>query len=201
MCAIVGSFRADIFNSLFKQNLYRGSISQSLMEYDTYNNKYKLTKTDIPDNIFAQVKAHETYYLGHTQAPTGQMSGIHPSQEGSSYLWHNGILKSSYCDPGVWDTQYMHHKILENGWDELNFIDGSFACVLYKDNEFYIFRNEISPLYISRWFDVSSTLIDGYGLKPLEPNVVFRMNFKLYTKEPLVPHFKFKTVNNPYWMP
>ena len=54
-----------------------------------------------------------------------------------------------------WDTGLMHDWLINK--KSLDYIDGTFACLRYKNGKLYIFRNEISPLFIDDELNISST--------------------------------------------
>ena len=58
----------------------------------------------------------------------------------------------------------------------------------------YLFRNEISPMFVDKDLNISSTMFENSA--ETDPNVVFKIDFS-YNK--LVPKGKFQTVENPYF--
>lgn len=195
MCAIIGSFDKEKFKQLHALNAYRGELSYSLA---LFNNQGELKSLERAadkltyDRIDSLAMDQGDYILGHIQAPTSEASNIHPAHNGSNLLWHNGIVKA--CKTHGWDTQWMLDNIVEKSVHFLSDIDGSFACVYYDGSSMYIFRNEISPLFIDEEFNISSTQFEGS--ETIIPNIVFHM--LLHVKE-LQSVFKFETVENPYF--
>jgi hypothetical protein len=198
MCAIIGSFSKTRLGDLYELNSYRGKLTYSLCS---------ITKdTGIIDRLIRQkgeltpatlyyAGEPEAYTLGHTQAPTTEASGIHPAEIRNDLLWHNGIVKQSGLEPGAWDTEWLLNGILEGGWDFLTTVNGSFACVAYISGSFFIFRNEIAPLFMNHEFDISSTPTDGFGSLP--PNTVFHLDF---VKKEIISVATFSTADNPYFL-
>lgn len=228
MCAIFGSVNKQKFLELQKLNEYRGSLSYSIAKFtrtDAVNrdltalnylvqNKGQFKTEDVRD----YPDSTPQFFLGHTQAPTGQRSDIHPafyidptpildSARFYARLWHNGILKSSTIPEGMWDTQYMVDSIGQGGInsDVLNRFDGSFSCFVYAGinvNSYWpmsigtlmLFRNELAPMFYDGRGSFSSTKFEGS--KPVPPNVVWRLDG---TNMDLVEMSKFTTKENPYY--
>ena len=111
-------------------------------------------------------------------------------------LWHNGIVKQKSLDKDMWDTSWLLEQIIDYGWSSLSRVDGTFACVLYKDGKLYIFRNEISPLYYDRELNISSTKFEG--AIDLPPNKVYELNI---VNKRLLEVAQFQTFENPYYIP
>jgi len=197
MCALIGSSDKSMFKSLYELNSYRGQLSYSLCSFSTDRNtslqvllqdRGKMSADlidDLPSNSF---------FIGHSQAPTTEATSIHPAIIGSSMLWHNGIVKQREIPVGVWDTEWLLKGITTSGFDFLSTVIGSFACVLYMNNNLYVFRNEISPLFVDDKLNLSSTQF--VGGRSLEPNTVFMLNI---TDCSLVEVTQFETGENPYF--
>ena len=86
----------------------------------------------------------------------------------------------------------MKHGIIND--KDLSEIDGTFSCLYANNNSLFLFRNEISPMFIDKDFNLSSTKFAGS--KATEPNellIVDLSNKKLNTK------FTFTTKENPYF--
>ena len=83
------------------------------------------------------------------------------------------------------------HKYLTSA--KLDDIDGTFSCVYYGPGTLQLFRNEISPMFIDKDHNISSTKFEGST--PLEPNIIweFRPGVSLNKIS------SFKTVENPYF--
>lgn len=159
-----------------------------------------VTHIDIPRDCVAII---------HQQAPTTKnknLHSVHPSTlDFNDYLWHNGILKDKTCDElretfdtsQHWDTELLHIAVADDGYDSLDEIDGSFACIRFIEGEsIHFFRNEISPLY-SDGEALSSTPFDEAFA--VSPNQVFEakefhegmFRFSLI--------HEFRTSHNPYY--
>ena len=186
MCGIYASFNYEKFNELKKVNSKRGVINES--QFITVINCHDI---------------ETPYYVGHIQSPTSNSAKKHPasnyyndSNDGTyNLLWHNGIVKEEYLKQNnvsdMWDTQFILNSIDEYGFSILNDIDGSFACLYQNKNGFYIFRNEISPLYIDDDINISS--LKSNNMKMLSANIVYEIkDYKL------IERYKFSTKNNPY---
>jgi len=206
MCAIVGSFNPQKLEELIKLNSYRGEHSYSLLEYNYEENIIeKLYKGfgEFNFNLLKDLEYNSNYFIAHTQAPTTSGKGyfnIHPSESQDTLLYHNGILKEDcilelqkdYSYNEHWDTRLLHYHI-EEGKD-LSEIDGTFSCLHYNGDEWLLFRNEISPMFIDDDFNISST--GDKGFKPTTPNEEMKMKFgpRLLEKR-----YTFKTKENPYF--
>lgn len=200
MCSITGSFDKLIFDKLTVIGYSRGNFSHSITQFSSENFQIKKSFDKIisdPNKIF---------YLGHSQAPTGGMIKdtyrIHPAKEEGYYLYHNGILKQSYIDllkeefntRENWDTLLLLKKIVKDEFKILSEIDGSFTGVLFSNSNYiYLFRNEITPLWIDKDFNFSSIKFENSFL--IKENTIFELN--LISKN-LKEIGKFTTRNNPY---
>lgn len=202
MCAIVGSFSKDKLQELYKLNSYRGESSYSFSAFDrtrepmlqyVYKHKGKM-----PDDYINSTYQYndKTYFIAHSQAPTTDTDNIHPAVYGNAMLWHNGIIKQKEITSGTWDTAWLLEKIIDYGWSSLSDIDGTFACIMYYGNELFVFRNEISPLFVDSDLNISSTKFDGSI--SLNPNVVYKLNLEHEFYEPVA---YFETKENPYYIP
>lgn len=202
MCSILGSFSKPQIKDLYQLNSYRGELSYSVSTFRPAGDKINFralfqSPGAMPDTLVDSMITEEgDYIVAHSQAPTTDTSNIHPAVYGDALLWHNGIIKQKEISEGTWDTLWLLEQILDYGWGSLSNIDGTFACVMYKNSNLYVFRNEISPLFVNDEFAISSTQFDGST--SLAPNTVWRMNFE--TKE-LEPEAYFTTKENPYYIP
>lgn len=197
MCAIIGSADPEMFYELYELNAYRGALSYSRANL-IYNEDH-LCVEDLVQERGAMprclVASNRGYSIGHSQAPTTESTMIHPAQvDGNSFLWHNGIIKQSKLPEDVWDTQWMLDKVYREGFDQLSHIDGSFACVMFCQGELFVFRNEISPLFIDDRLNISSTKFTNSELLPA--NVVYKMDIK---SGKLIDEMNFETFENPYF--
>ena len=176
MCAISGSFNKDKLLELYKLNAYRGEMSHSLITFD-YDNEDRLRlgvlfQDQGPLNVEVLNELQEKpnrYFLTHSQAPTTDTRNIHPAVYGDALLWHNGIIKQKDLSSGTWDTQWLLERITDYGWSSLSRVDGTFACFMFWSGSIFIFRNEISPLFIDKNLNLSSTKLEGY--EPVKPNI------------------------------
>lgn len=212
MCALIGSFNPNKFLELYELNAYRGALTSSLtiMEPDQ-GSMSLLQRFPYPLPIKADdlgVYDKGSFFLGHSQAPTMNSSGIHPAEynEGDCFLWHNGILKERYVkllaeqlnvEPDTWDTQLLLQLLVsENNFAALSKVDGTFACFMYIDSlkRTLVFRNALSPLWYDDDLNFSSTKFKGS--KPLPSGRVFIVDVE-NRKLTLTEH-QFDTYNNPY---
>ena len=202
MCAISGSFQVYKLEQLYKLNAYRGELSYSFNAFKVNNNRVELAVAysddgSLPEHILlasSWSNQPNNYYIAHSQAPTTQTDDRHPAMFGDAMLWHNGIIKQSTIPEETWDTAWLLEKIIDYGWSSLSRVDGTFACVMYYGGELFVFRNEISPLFIDDNLNISSTKFEGS--KSLEPNKVFKMYL---TDKKIAPVAYFETVENPYY--
>ena len=178
MCGIYGSFKKQKFDSLRELNKSRGVKTSSI-------NTVKIANSD--------------YIIGHIQTPTSNSAMQHPAIDSQyNMLWHNGIIKQScldeygWVDYEGWDTLFLLKLITQYGCGVLSNVDGSFACVYNNNDDVFIFRNEIAPLYIDNDLNISSIKCSGMTLLP--PNKVFYIN----NARELVVVSEFTTKNNPY---
>jgi hypothetical protein len=83
-----------------------------------------------------------------------------------------------------------------NSWESLQQFDGTFSCLYYDRDtlKLYLFRNEISPMFIDEDFNISSTKFKDS--KETEPNKVFKLDI---TRKLSQEVYSFKTVENPYF--
>ena len=203
MCAITASFTKKKLLELYKLNAYRGERSHSLTTFDHDNdNRVRLGVLFQEEGPLDEVTLNamhdipERYFVAHSQAPTQQTNNIHPASYEHALLWHNGIVKQKSIPEGIWDTQWMLENICNYGWSFLSRVDGTFACIMYKDSNLYIFRNEISPLFIDSNYNISSTKFEGS--KSLPPNMVYKLDIK---DKRMTIEAAFETMENPYYIP
>ena len=200
MCSISASKDKKLLLKLVDLNRYRGeeshSVSQFLYTDDGLDLKSQ-TKSYGPLDLDL-LDGNWDYCVVHQQAPTSKEVNntdlaigkfIHPAKKDKSYLWHNGIIKEGKFE-GDWDTAWLFDQALN---EDLNKVDGSFACMLYHENQIYVFRNEISPLF-NNGSTFSSTLFPGGST--ITPNVYWKLDYSLGILE---QQWKFKTKENPYY--
>lgn len=194
MCSLIGSFDKEELKKLVAANEYRGNRTSSITTFDfNYNLVRSVNRIDGPmvESTIDFNFDNGLYHIIHMQAPTGENSGIHPAKSPhNGLLWHNGIILN--CE-NEWDTQQMVND-LDKGYKSLSKYDGSFACI-HLAYEMRIFRNEISPLFVSENGSISSAKVEGFNSLP--PNKVFsaegtagKVSFFLFEN--------FSTLNNPY---
>lgn len=206
MCAIVGSRNADKLRELVELNSYRGQHSHSFSLFNYGTGTLNVVSQQLGPIDLDKITVPDYYYgIVHVQAPTSDTkdkTSIHPATLTGEHLWHNGILKASFVQkireeryPSYinWDTLIMLCD-LSRGWGGLNEMDGSFSCLLHKERKLFLFRNEISPMFIDSELNISSTKFDGS--QPTQPNNVLRMKFLDNTISSV---YSFKTVENPYY--
>lgn len=220
MCSIIGSFEPKMLVHLYELNSYRGTHSHSITVYD-YRNK-KIRYCDRQLGVLEErqlINVTRTfpgdYYIVHSQAPTTEnvsIKSVHPAMHHNnevrdiSLLWHNGILKPKTINmlkqaTGIdssWDTELLLYHMVYKG--NLSEVDGSFACLMYHMGDLYMFRNEISPLFIDFDMNISSTPfeispVDGGKSISVKPNTVFKLD--LHNKSSIIQSV-FNTKNSPY---
>lgn len=216
MCSIFASKDFNEFKKLSDLNSYRGCHSFSIAGIK--DNKLKIFKQNLGKIDFSDIPQDQDYYIGHQQAPTNsEVSNdtIHPSildfeymdEKNKSYLYHNGIIKSAQCKQWSdfllrksetlnWDTHLLHLHLIRSG--NLNNIDGSFACIQLIETldsvYMYLWRNELSPLFVDGNINISSTKFEGsYAVTP---DKLYQVDLK---SNSLNAKYKFKTINNPYY--
>lgn len=221
MCAIIGSFDTKKLHELVSLNSYRGSHSYSFSVYDTYTGTLVLRKRNLGTIDLSKIEVPYRHYgVVHIQAPTTDskdLESVHPArldlistwqvdkdnkhEQYKQYLWHNGILKEDTIKQlqdrnGLvkWDTMLILLGLASDGWYSIGKLDGSFSCLYYVGGSLYLFRNEISPMFIDDDMNISSTKFAGS--RATDPNKVLMMNFSTKTASPI---FTFKTVENPYF--
>ena len=201
MCSIIGSHNTDMILALIDLNAYRGQHSWSISYYDLLRNSMKSVSRGMGEISKGSINVGiNEYCIVHMQAPTTSnkdMYTVHPAQIGNAYLWHNGIIKADWVnkrkDIDTWDTHLILDQYVKT--KDLNDIDGTFACLLCDDDKLYLFRNEISPLFIDKYNNISSTRFEGAVL--IKPNVVWE--FLSDAGELKETDMKFNTVENPYY--
>ncbi len=215
MCGIIGSFSKNKIIELSKINSARGNKTYSLTVLSKEGYVISCDKQigEFNQEVFEKVKdinIVEPYYILHIQSPTKvtklDKETIHPAKQHSEYtetidyLWHNGmiiernmnIIKEKYSYDSNWDTGLILKMVTED-IDTLEEIEGSFGCLLLKDNNFYIFRNNIVPMYYDDDLNISSTEFENST--KLHSNIVYDIDLK----NKKLNYFKqFKNEHNPY---
>lgn len=206
MCAIVGSFDKDKLLELVALNSYRGQHSYSISEYNAIERKLRLLCKEFGEfNLDGVELTKGCYYIAHTQAPTTEAKAhdnIHPSIEADEcMLWHNGIIKADCIEwlqeevkmPNEkWDTKLLH-EYLRYG-KNLSEINGTFSCLWYNLGQLYLFRNEISPMFIDGQMNISSTKFE-YSY-PTPANKLLVIDFENHLLDEI---YSFNTKENPYF--
>ena len=202
MCAITGSLYKEKLKELYTLNAYRGELNYSLATFTPYNGKIEFQTLfqdsgKMPGTLIDGIPCNKgDFIIAHSQAPTTNSNNIHPAVYGDALLWHNGIIKQNKLSPGTWDTVWLLEQIIDYGWSSLSRVDGTFACIMYMSGSLYVFRNEISPLFIDDHFNISSTKFQGSV--SLTPNQVFKLNFETKYLDTVA---YFATKENPYYIP
>lgn len=202
MCALTGSLNKNKIKELYALNAYRGELSYSLASFRPKKERidFQVLLQDqgkMPANLIDDLPAIEgDYFVCHSQAPTTDSKNIHPAVYGDAMLWHNGIIKQKNILAGTWDTAWLLENIIDYGWSALSRVDGTFACVLYWGGSIFIFRNEISPLFVDENLNFSSTKFDGSNSLP--PNKVWMLNLQTGYLDTVA---YFDTFENPYYIP
>ena len=202
MCAITGSLNKEKLKELYTLNAYRGELNYSLATFKPYKGKIEFQTLfqdsgKMPDTLIDGIPCKEgDFIIAHSQAPTTDSKNIHPAVHGDAMLWHNGIIKQNKLSPGTWDTVWLLEQIIDYGWSSLSRVDGTFACIMYMSGSLYVFRNEISPLFIDDHFNISSTKFGG--CVSLTPNRVWKLNFGTKYLDAVA---YFETLENPYYIP
>ena len=211
MCSISASRSKEELLKLVELNRYRGEESHSVTQFiyqkeEGFHFKQQI-KSYGPLDV-EQLDGEWDYCVVHQQAPTSKEVNntdlatgrfIHPAQNEKSFLWHNGIIKEGKFE-GDWDTEWLFNLTLDDlkksplkRFDaKISEADGTFACMMYHDNNIFVFRNEISPLF-SKGSTFSSTKFED--AIPVQPNTMWRLDYDIAVLE---EKWKFKTKENPY---
>jgi len=197
MCSIFGSYDVAEFNELANLNSHRGQHSFSTATYDG-------EVLDVIEKSLGKFKSQEldtgNLYIGHVQSPTTNarsITSVHPSVIDDTLLWHNGIIKEKQLRKwnyhSKWDTACLH-KYISSGLDKLGDVDGSFACVYYKEGKLYIWRNENCPMFVN---GSSFSSVKFKNAVRIEADIVYKLDGKNWVKTDKV----FTTINKFYWSP
>lgn len=210
MCSISGSFSKSKLIELVDLNRYRGEYSHSITYIDKELDVLSLTRKFGSVNVDDIRIPESAYCIIHQQAPTTEnvsFDHIHPAQNSSALLWHNGILKQTTIkklqdvlkSSSTWDS-FLLLDYLTKISSVPKDIDGSFACVFHEVDlidgaHLWLFRNEIAPLFIDTEMNISSTKFDGS--EPVQPNTMISFNpFKSLVR--ISEFLTFTTIDNPY---
>ena len=201
MCAITGSLHKNKLKDLYALNAYRGELSYSLASFRPTKDRltFQLLFQEsgkMPENLIDDTPLQlGDYIVAHSQAPTTDSNNVHPAVYGDAMLWHNGIIKQKNILEGTWDTAWLLENIIDYGWSSLSRVDGTFACVMYFAGNLYVFRNEISPLFIDAALNISS--VGFKGSNPTPPNKLHHLDFNFQS---LFGVKAFTTKFNPYYL-
>jgi len=208
MCSIIGSFSKDKLIELAELNRYRGEHSHSLYVICPVSYKVIYRHKGLGSLNFNEHERFPSgYFIAHQQAPTTENNDntIHPAEWQDDLLWHNGIIKNDCVEKlkkvhdtsETWDTMLLLKSLRIYVWSDhvpLSNIDGSFSCLWKADDKIFLFRNEISPMFIDNDFNISSTKFKNSG--SIKANTMWEFNLK---DKQLIEGEKFVTVNNPYY--
>lgn len=209
MCSIIGSFSKNKIRELAELNAYRGQHSHSVFVFSRYAYNILYSHKGLGPLNIDDHDLPAGYIICHQQAPTTDnkdLSSVHPAQLGERLLWHNGIIKAHEVkrlqehleSTSSWDTKLLLRYVIEEDLDALQNIDGTFSCVYYDGTSLYMFRNEISPLFIDQEKNISSTKFQHS--ESVGPNILWLFNNSADNIEDSLIHCgEFKTVNNPYY--
>lgn len=210
MCSIIASFDKAKLLELYELNKHRGDLSHSMAAFDDEGTMQSLYREKGPmdDGFTISLLPEDCYYVGHTQAPTSNAAFVHPAiwpvLDGEPFdwgghraaLWHNGIVKQGGLSPDTWDTQWLLRGLMDTGFSFLSSVTGSFACVMYRPDGLFVFRNEIAPLFVEpESMSISSTKFPNSQALP--PNIVFAVELGLGIFTAVA---QFETKENPYYM-
>lgn len=204
MCGLFGSRDNAKFIELAKLNAHRGNKSYSIAVFDDDGDCLGLHQSA---GEFNPEFVKDGYKVGHVQAPTTEAkddgSTIHPAHFNGYMLWHNGIIKdfevkrlqSKYKTDETWDTMLLLEELIEVDWlYNISNINGSFACAMYDNGFLYLFRNEISPLFVDDDMNFSSVKFEGS--ESLPANTIFMLADGMSRLQPIG---EFTTLENPYY--
>lgn len=204
MCSITGSFSKEILAALVQLNAYRGQHSHSVYVFERFSNRVLYSHRGLGELNLEEHNLPEGYIVVHQQAPTTENkdeSAIHPAQINENLLWHNGIVKADEIkrlqeeleSTISWDTKLILLKLML--YSSVKDIDGTFSCLWYDGTNLFLFRNEISPMFIDADGNISSTKFPGS--EPIDPNLLWIFTPSYPT---LVEYIEeFNTVENPYF--
>tara|TARA_Y100000782_G_scaffold113651_1_gene147264 strand:- start:564 stop:1205 length:642 start_codon:yes stop_codon:yes gene_type:complete len=210
MCSISASFDKDKLIELAQLNEYRGQYSHSIFVVDIKTNKIIYQHRGLGALDINNHTLPPGYIIAHQQAPTGvkDIKNVHPAEIDNNYLWHNGIIKMDCVrklqndleTDEAWDTKLLLQMLMEFGIP--NDINGTFAGIWirppyranYTQNRIFVFRNEISPLFMDKDMNISSTKFsNSYSINA---NVMYKIKLK---DKYIIDSDVFSTVENPYY--
>ena len=173
MCSIVVSYTKNVLQHLIQLNAYRGTEKYAAFVHgDMFQGSSMMPETLQCDK----------FTVVHHQAPTHPRSESQPAQIGENFLFHNGIIKQRGLkkiadEIGIdseWDTKILCAIASNRRWDLLSDVDGTFACIARIDYEWFVFRNDLAPMFVDVHLNMSSTKFDGSIAIPA--NKVFKLD-------------------------
>lgn len=215
MCGISASFDIRKLKDLMEVNNARGQFSFSLTIIDPLTNQIVGQHKGFVDNrshilnYYKTLNDNRLYYISHSQAPTSdtglsmRFDRVHPASFRRSHLYHNGIIKDfgidmlqktamDYID--TWDTSLLLKCISKTNLDILNYLSGSFACLLIDSDGIFTFRNKSSILYYDDDLNISSSNFNG-EMTELDSNQVFKLDLE---SSRLIKQYQFNSPDNNY---
>lgn len=204
MCSIIGSYDKDKIRELAKLNEYRGAHSHSVYVFKQHINEVLYSHKGLGPLNIDDHELPQGYIVVHQQAPTTDNKdekSIHPAQLGKHLLWHNGIIKAEQVkrlqeklESNIsWDTKLILLNLILN--DTVRDLDGTFSCLWYDGTNLFLFRNEISPMFMDGNGNISSTRFPGSN--PIDPNYLWIFDPYYATLADYIE--EFNTVENPYY--
>ena len=215
MCGIFASADTIKLENLFNLNYKRGQKGFSQNGFSFFDgNSLVWESRNESKRLEIDPKFLSDYNICHVVAPTTSTPRFHPAirdardheNEGFTALWHNGILKQGTIDElrktedeSTWDTQLIVDRLHyldgnEETGDFLSSLDGSFACLLLKDSQLFVFRNALSPMYFDNTLNFSSVKFSFSNL--LTAGAVFHVDFE--NRQLVDTGIHFTTKNDPY---
>ena len=215
MCGLFASADTIKLENLFNLNFKRGQKGFSQNGFSFFEDNALLWESrNESSKLEIDPKFLSDFNICHVVAPTTAELNYHPAireaqpheAEGFTALWHNGILKEETIanlrkndDDPTWDTQLMVNRLHYLDGDEevkefLESLDGSFACLLLKNSQLFVFRNTLSPLFFDNMLNFSSVKFSFS--QPVPPGIVFFVDFE--NRQLVDTGMHFETKNDPY---
>ena len=98
MCGIYGSTCFAQFKKLYNLNVNRGNFASGHVYLDRKGKSIHISKS--PGQVkYTEPPVEASYYMGHTQSPTGSNREYHPStthpfESGNWLIGHNGVINN-----------------------------------------------------------------------------------------------------------
>lgn len=215
MCGIFASADPVKLENLFNLNYKRGQKGFSQNGFSFFDGNSLVWESRNESNrLEIDPKFLSDYNICHVVAPTTADPHYHPAvreaqpheSEGFTALWHNGILKESTIealrkndDDPTWDTQLMVNRLNylnepEEVSEFLSSLEGSFACLMLKDSQLFVFRNALSPLFFDNMLNFSSVKFSFSN--PVPAGIIFHVDFE--SRKLVDTGIHFTTKNDPY---